>query len=161
MGKRGPVKKPNELKMLEGNPGKREISKSPKYDLSDDCREPPAYLGTYAKREWKRILPLLEKNRLMTDADYITLAAYCQSVDTWIHAEKAKKADGFTYITDKGNEVQRAAVGIANSALANILKFGREFGLSPASRANISAEGFEEAENPLLSLIKQKKQIEA
>lgn len=39
--------------------------------------------------------------------------------------------------------------------MTNMLKFGREFGLTPASRANLSAEKFEDEENPLLTLIKR------
>lgn len=159
MGKRGPRIKPTELKVLEGNPGKRELNNGPKYDLSEKYRKPPDYLGTYGKKEWKRIFPLLEKNGLITDADYTMLAAYCQSVNNWIYAEKSKKADGDFYITDKGNEVQRPCVGIANAALANILKFGREFGLSPASRADLNVDAAEKSENPLLTLMSRRKDV--
>lgn len=156
MGARGPRAKPTEIKELEGNPGKRKLNNKPVYDLSDDCQKPPPYLGTYAKKEWKRILPLLEKNGLITDADYIMLAGYCQSVDTWIVAEKAKRANGMTDVTNKGNVIQRPEVGIANSALQNILKFGREFGLSPSSRADFDVDKAENSDNPLLSLMKRK-----
>jgi len=156
MGTRGPRTKPTELKELEGNPGKRRLNNKPVYDLTDKCRRPPPYLGSYAKKEWKRVLPLLDKNGLMTDADYIALAAYCQAVDTWIVAEKAKRAHGLTDITDKGNVIQRPEVGVANSALQNILKFGREFGLTPSSRADFDVDKAENSDNPLLSLMKRK-----
>lgn len=159
MGSRGPRSKPNELKKLEGNPGKRKINNTPKYELSEKTRTPPSYLGTYGKKEWKRILPLIEKNNLMTDADYITLAGYCQSVDTWILAEQKKRSEGLISITDKGNEIQHPAVGIANTALQNILKFGREFGLSPSSRSALSVENVEKDENPLLSLMSKRSSI--
>ena len=159
MGARGARPKPSEIKKLEGNPGKREISNHPVYSLSDESKKPPPYLGSYGKKEWKRILPLLEKNRLMTDADYIMLAGYCQSGDTWINAEKMKRTYGFTDTTDKGNIVQRPEVGIANTALQNILKFGREFGLSPSSRAALSVEAAENSSNPVLSLIDMRKSL--
>lgn len=58
-------------------------------------------------------------------------------------------------VSPKGYELQAPAVGIANTAMGNILKFGREFGLTPASRSNLSAEQFEEQENPLLTLMKE------
>lgn len=156
MGQRGPKGKPTSLKLLEGNPGKREINNNePKYDLSEKSEKAPAWLGTVAKKEWKRVLPLLKKNGLVTDADYIALCAYCQSVDTWVEAEKRKRSDGLVTTTSNGTEVQHPAVNIANSALANILKFGREFGLTPASRTNLSAEKYEEEENSLLSLMRR------
>lgn len=156
MGARGPAAKPTALKVLEGNAGKRELNKNePKYDLSDDTKKPPAWLGTYGKKEWKRIFPLLEKNGLFTDADKIALAAYCQNVDTWVQAEKTKRAEGLTIETSNGTTVQHPAVGIANTAMTNLLKFGREFGLTPSSRANLSAEKFEDDDNPLLKLMKK------
>ena len=156
MGKRGPQSKPTALKLLEGNPGKREVNgNEPEYDVLSKDEKPPAYLGSYGKKEWKRILPLLNKNKLATKADFIALAAYCQSVDTWVNAEKLKRADGLTATTSNGTLVQHPAVGIANSAMDKILKFGREFGLTPASRTGLSAEKYESEDNPLLSLIKR------
>lgn len=156
MGARGPTAKPSAIKMLEGNPGKRAINKNePKYELTENGRKAPAWLGTYAKKEWGRILPLLETNGIITDADYMALCAYCQSVDTWITAEKIKRAEGVVAVTSNGTDVQHPAVNIANSALANILKFGREFGLTPSSRANLSAEKHETEENPLLTLMRR------
>lgn len=156
MGKRGPAAKPTALKLLEGNPGKRCINQSePKYNLSEKGRKPPPWLGKHAKAEWKRIFPLLEKNGLVTDADYMTLCAYCQNVDTWICAEKQKRVEGITTTTSNGCEIQHPAVGIANTAMTNMLKFGREFGLTPSSRSDLSAEKFENADNPLLSLMKR------
>ena len=156
MGARGPAGKPTALKILEGNPGKREMNRNePRYNLTENGEKPPQWLGTYGKKEWKRILPLLKRNGLVTDADYMALCAYCQNVDTWIQAEKVKRADGLVTVTSNGTEVQHPAVSIANTAMANILKFGKEFGLTPASRANLSAEKYENDENPLLSLVKR------
>lgn len=70
-----------------------------------------------------------------------------------------KRTYGFTDTTDKGNIVQRPEVGIANTALQNILKFGREFGLSPSSRAALSVEAAENSSNPVLSLIDMRKSL--
>ena len=158
MGARGPASKPTALKVLEGNPGKRELNKNePRYELSEGGQKPPPWMGTYGKKEWRRVLPLLKTNGLVTDADYMALCAYCQNVDTWIRAEKEKRADGLVTVTANGTEMQHPSVSIANTAMANILKFGREFGLTPASRVNLSAEKFEEAENPLLTLMRRAK----
>ena len=156
MGKRGPTPIPSVLNELAGNPGKRKMnSNEPKFDLTDKNATPPGYLGTQAKKEWKRIYPQLLKNGLITDADYIALSAYCQSVDTWIAAEKVKRVEGLTTTTSKGLEIQHPAVGIANTALANILKFGREFGLTPASRTGVSANKVEEEDSPFMTLMKK------
>lgn len=156
MGKRGPQPTPTALNLLKGNPGKREINNNePKFDLTENTEKPPSWLGTVAKKEWKRIFPQLKKNGIITDADYIALSAYCQNVDTWVQAEKLKRIEGLVTETSKGMEIQHPAVGIANTALANILKFGREFGLTPASRTNITANDVEYGESPFLTLMKK------
>ncbi len=156
MGMRGPRDKPTVVKLLEGNPGNRPInSNEPKYNLTDKTEKPPPWLGEYAKKEYKRIFPLLKKNGLITDADYMALCAYCQNVDTWVKAEKMKRAEGLTSVTSKGLEIQHPSVGIANTAMANMLKFAREFGLTPSSRTGLNAEKFNDSENPLMSLMKR------
>ena len=156
MGARGPAGKPTALKLLEGNPGKREVNlNEPKYPLSAESEKPPAWLGPYGKKEWRRIFPLLKTNGIMTDADYMALCGYCQNVDTWVMAEKNKRANGLTTVTSNGTEVQHPAVGISNTAVTNMLKFAKEFGLTPASRQNLTAEQFDENENPLMTLVRR------
>lgn len=158
MGARGPTGKPTALKVLEGNPGKRNINENePKYQLTESGKKAPPWMGPYGKKEWKRIVPLLETNGLLTDADYMALCGYCQSVDTWVEAEKLKRVEGLVTETSKGTEVQHPAVNIAGNALQTMLKFAREFGLTPSSRCNLNAENFEESENPLLTLMKRAK----
>lgn len=161
MGARGPRDKPAELKVLQGNPGKRQLNNAPKYEFSEESRKPPSFLGKYAKKEWKRILPLLERNRLITDADIIALSAYCQAVDTWVEAEKKKREFGFIDITDKGNVIQRPEVAIANKSMELILKFGREFGLTPSSRSALNADSYDNRDSPLLELMKRAKEARA
>ena len=79
MGKRGPAPKPTALKVLQGNPGKRPLNdKEPEYEKSDELLKPPPYLSTHAKKEWKRIAPMLLNNGLLTNVDISALGAYCQ-----------------------------------------------------------------------------------
>lgn len=107
-----------------------------------------------AKKEWQRISPLLIKNGLLTDADIMSLSAYCQAYRRWLEAEKAVRIHGLTFETDKGNVIQRPEVGIANTAMRDMLKYAKEFGLTPASRVNLNAEVIEEQEDPFMNFIK-------
>lgn len=75
-------------------------------------------------------------------------------------AEQEKRKYGFTITTDKGNVIQHPAVGIANSALQNMLKIGREFGLSPSSRTALSIDNAKKSDNPVLSLIAKREKIQ-
>lgn len=154
MGKRGPAPKPTNLKLLQGNPGKRPINKSePQFPKYVEPPKPPSHLNKYGKKEWKRILPVLMNVGLMTEADYAALAAYCQSYGTWVEAEKLIKEKGFTYISDKGNCIQRPEVGIASTAMKNIVTFAREFGMTPSSRSNIKVDATVESKDPFVEFI--------
>lgn len=154
MGKRGPAPKPTNLKLLQGNPGKRPVNKSePQFTKYDEPPKPPTHLNKYGKKEWKRILPVLMNVGLLTEADYATLAAYCQAYGTWVEAEKLIKEKGFTYISDKGNSIQRPEVGIASTAMKNIVTFAREFGMTPSSRSNIKVDDSVASKDPFAEFI--------
>ena len=81
MGARGPKPLPSNVHALRGNASKKALG-----DLVDDVQplveSPtcPAYLLPTAKKEWKRITPLLEELGLIAKIDMATLATYCASV---------------------------------------------------------------------------------
>jgi phage terminase small subunit len=66
---------PTALKLLAGNPGHRPLNQNePKPELvAPTC---PSHLSREAKREWRRIVPELEKLGLLTRIDRAALAAY-------------------------------------------------------------------------------------
>lgn len=135
----GRAKKPTNLRILQGNPGRVKINPNePKPELC--IPEPPDFLSGYALEEWHRITPILEGLGLLSDLDTMALAAYCQCYERWRKAEDGIKQDGgMTTVTDKGNVVQSPHVSIANKAMLNMHKFLVQFGMSPASRAGVTA----------------------
>lgn len=155
MGQRGPQKSPTAIEVLRGNPGKRELNKNePKFEKGDEVPPPPAFLSAYAKKEWKRLAPVLYKNGLLTKADYSALAAYCQNYHRWIEAEKEiRKWNGLTYKDEKGKSVVIPEISVANDAMQNMLRFAKEFGMTPASRTGVTAEQSVESENPFAKFL--------
>lgn len=155
MGQRGPQKNPTNLELLRGNPGKRKLNKNePKFEKEEEVPKPPSFLSTYAKKEWKRLAPIVFKLGLLTKGDYSAFAAYCQNYHRWIVAEKEiRKRKGMTTSSAMGNEVVIPEVRIANEAMQNMLKFAKEFGLTPASRTGVDAEKSEKSENPFAKFI--------
>lgn len=146
--------KPTNLKILQGNPGKRPLNMNePKFQEVDAAKMPP-YLNKFAKKEWKRIAPLLKKVKLLTEADITALAAYCQAYHRWLEAEKLLRIHGYTEETDKGNTIQRPEVTIANKAMELMLKFGKEFGLTPSSRSSLHVEQEEKTDDPFMKFVK-------
>jgi len=138
MATKGRKPKPNALKILEGNPGKRpigeELIKAPPDDF--DC---PSWLNRYAKEEWARLAPALRAQGVLTMLDVNAFAAYCEAYARWRDAEEHIEKYGATFETPSGYIQQTPYVAIANKAIKDMQSFCNEFGLTPASRARILA----------------------
>ncbi len=144
MGARGPAKKPTNLSLIQGNPGKRKLNNDVLLDTSSEVPKPLVHLDTVAKKEWKRLAPVVFKAGLLTDGDLAAFGSYCAAYSSWYMAEKNLQAklsennNSMTFETEKGYQQQIPEIGIANQARLNMVKIAREFGLTPSSRAGIS-----------------------
>ncbi len=149
-----PKPKPVELKILEGNPGKRKLPEPIK--PNKDSVTCPAHLSYSAKLEWNRIVPELKVLGLLTNIDRSALAAYCQAYGRWVEAEKVLKEKGPLHKTEKGNIITSPMLWVANKALEQMHKFMVEFGMTPSSRTRISAKS-SESDDPLDKLLSTRK----
>ena len=145
----GPKPKPTNLKILEGNPGKRSFNlNEPKpISIAPEC---PDWLLDEAKKEWKRLAPELERLGLLTILDMAAFAGYCQSYAKFKAAEEFVKKHGTTYRIPKKNKAGKVIsvymapypeVAIARHSLKQIRMFAQEFGLTPSSRGRIYLPG--------------------
>ncbi len=136
MGLRGPIPKPTALKILEGNPGKRPLNRhEPNPGGVPQC---PKHLDAQARREWRRLLPILLKMRVLTEADYIALANLCQTYSTMVKAQEQLQKAGLLYKSQSGYIQQSPLLSIVNSCVETITKLCREFGLTPSSRSRLT-----------------------
>jgi len=127
---------PVELKVLQGtNRADRANNEMP--DVKADIPDAPSFLGDDAREEWDQISTELFDLGLLSKIDRAALAAYCQSFDRWAKAERALAEENLISRTSNGNEIQNPLVGIANKAMENMRKFLVEFGMTPATRANV------------------------
>ena len=143
---RGPKPQPTHLKLVRGNPGKRELNQAepkPRRAIPD----PPDELNGDAKREWIRVVPELDRLGMLTTIDRTALSAYCQAFGRWMQAERklAQMAarepvfEGMLIKTTNGNMIQNPIVGIANKAMADVMRYCVEFGMTPSARSRIAA----------------------
>lgn len=140
--KRGRPFKPTALKVLEGNPGKRDLPAEPQYPV-DMCPKPPKFLIPEAKKEWKKLAPALSKIGLLTIADAAAFASYCQAYGRWIQAEEALTKTGLAYLhKDTGSLKRSPYVDVAKSYKNDMLQAATEFGLTPSTRAALVAGTF-------------------
>ena len=154
--------KPTAQKVLEGNPGKRELNtKEPKpIKKAPAC---PKWLDDEAKKEWKRLSKQMEQLGILTEVDMTSFAGYCQAYARWKEAEEFISKHGAIVKTSSGYWQQVPQVAIAHKYLTIMKSFCQEFGLTPASRSRISAENGSDAEDDmmenLLSLGGDKKNV--
>ncbi len=141
MGRRGPAPKPNALRALQGNAGKRSLPRNePKPPpVAPKC---PAWLDKAAKKEWRRVTPLLLDLGLLTEVDALALASYCQAYSMLVRATKVlnkpvEEGGGLTFTTENGYQVQRPEVSIAQKSMQLIKAFCAEFGFTPSARGRM------------------------
>lgn len=137
--------------MITGNPGRYPLNENePKPKL--EIPSPPAELTEDARLEWERVAPQLLAVGCVSKIDRAALAAYCQAYGRWVQAERAlaemAKKDpltgGLLIKTTNGNAIQNPLVGTANKALAAIVRYAAEFGMTPSARSRIQTQAAEE-----------------
>jgi len=146
---RGRKPKPTNLKILQGNPGKRRFNPDePK--LIPEVPSCPDWLDDKAQQEWHRLVPVLQKAGLLTIIDGMALAAFCALLSRWAQAEDAIRREGMMLTTPNGCVQKNPAVTIARECLQLIRTFCTEFGLTPSSRAKVSVAEVPEADGKKL-----------
>jgi P27 family predicted phage terminase small subunit len=144
MGLRGPAPKPSGIRLLEGNPAKRALPADEPKPLA--CApDMPRYLDSQARREWKRLVPILLAMRVLTEADGAALGNLCLALSILVRAhkdmQKATQAGGSGLLmkVPSGYIQQSPLIGIINGQVEIINRISREFGLTPSSRMRLSA----------------------
>ena len=146
----GRKRKPHAQKVLEDSRWKDTDSEP---DINPAIPTCPPHLSTEARREWKRIAPLLKNAGLLTLIDRAALAAYCQLWSRWSSAENNILTNGVIIPAPSGYPIVNPALSIANSSMKLMVKFLGEFGMSPSSRTRVSIAGEQEAGNSFDDLL--------
>jgi P27 family predicted phage terminase small subunit len=151
-GRSGRKPRPTHLKVLEGNPGKRPLRKNePKPPPTvPHC---PRHLSDEAKKEWRRVTPLLDTLGLLTQIDRAALAMYCEAWGRWVEAEDCLKRYGVMVKSPSGFPMQSPYLAVANKAIEQMRGLLSEFGMSPASRTRISVEPLSEEDAAMMALL--------
>jgi len=152
MGLRGPPPKPTELKLLQGNAGHRPINGG---EPKPDKKAPPCPLyireDPAAKKEWRRLVPILLRMKVLTEADSTVLASLClthshllRSLDAMrkfnLLDEKTGIA-GMVLKTKTGYLAMNQIYANVTNAIDQELKLCRELGLTPSARTRIQMSG--------------------
>ena len=129
-------KKPTALKLLEGNPGKRnlpvnEIKPKP---VASKC---PGWFSDDAKEIWNEYAPILERLGLFTEADGLDFQNLCiAAADVRIHT-KTLMSGVYTFETPQGYKAPMPEVGMRNKAISIVTSLSAKFGMSPSDRVGL------------------------
>jgi P27 family predicted phage terminase small subunit len=135
-------RKPTALKVLHGTNRKdRANPKEPRPVSLPAGSTPPDWLSDRGKEAWGDILPILRDLGVMTVADPVALGMLCDALVEYQEARAVVREHGATYWTRGKSEMLRARpeVQIASDAWRRAKLMLSEFGLTPASRARVSA----------------------
>ena len=102
MGRRGPAPIPTAIRIMEGNPGKRPLTgrePQPAAGVEPRC---PDHLDKDARKEWRRLVPILLRMRVLTEADGYALANLCQAYSTMAKAQRKLNETGLLLKTPSG-----------------------------------------------------------
>jgi len=103
----------------------------------------PEYFSAYAAAEWKRIMPRLIKDRVLTKADLAGVEHYCMMIGVVREIETNRSLNA--------GEIDPKMFGVQNRAAQTARQLAAEYGLSPVSRARIGSNADDGADddNPL------------
>lgn len=131
MGARGPQPKPQALKELEGNPGKKALNRSAPQALGEVVC--PDTVKGYGRTVWRRIVDSMPEE-IYGAADIELLAAYCLAVERFHEANA--EIDRNRYGGEDGRPSKWFQVMAQQATL--IAQLGGRLGLDPASRSSIN-----------------------
>jgi P27 family predicted phage terminase small subunit len=136
---RGRKPKPSHLRLVQGIAGHRPINKDEPV-IAVALPSPPRHLSPAARKEWKRLGPLLCNAGLLSNLDRSALACYCQAVAHLAAAEDELALHGMTVTSETGVQKPSPYWYIAAKCTQQIVILGAEFGLSPSSRSRVHAD---------------------
>jgi P27 family predicted phage terminase small subunit len=105
----------------------------------------PAHLSADARKEWKRVLPMLLLRDSLTDGDATALSLYAETFARWCLAKKEIGERGITIevtVLDRHgapitSRKVNPALRIAENCERSLRSFLRELGLTPATRERV------------------------
>ena len=103
-----------------------------------DC---PKWLEPEAKKEWRRLAKKMELMGVLTEVDMAAFAGYCQAYARWKEAEEFITQHGTIVRTPSGYWQTVPQVSIAQTYLKIMNRLAEQFGLTPAARSRIVADG--------------------
>lgn len=139
MGRRGPPKKPDEIKAAQGNPGQHALNhEAPDYEI-DTKLECPKELGAAGAAEWRRVAPMLIDYGVLRKSDLVAFTTYCKILDDVQYYETVRESFKKSKIEDDVRLVFQSA-NMLVKLRTQLRHYAQDLGLTPASRGTVKAK---------------------
>jgi len=139
----GPRSTPTALKVLRGVTRKDRLNPNePKLPPAPDAFDtPPVELDGDADAiaEWTRIVPMLRRVGLVSEAERSALIALCQQWSRYLDAQREIRDHGAINAGGEHGPVVNPSVTVADKSLTHCLKLWAELGLTPSGRSKMVA----------------------
>ncbi|MDX0889759.1 phage terminase small subunit P27 family [Sinorhizobium medicae] len=113
-------------------------------DRAPLTKAPPApkWMTDEARAEWKRIMPRLIEDRIITKADLTGVENYCVAVGRVREIEALFRTSG----------LDKVLFGMQNRAMQTARQLAAEYGLSPVSRTRVGSASTDDDDddNPMM-----------
>lgn len=133
---------PTKLKILRGTLRSNRINTREPIPppASEAIDTPPDELDgdEVARAEWARVVPMLRRIGLISDAERSALIAMCQQWARYVTAHNTIRKRGMVIEGDKGPMIS-PYIAIADKALTHCQKLWIELGLTPSGRSRLHA----------------------
>lgn len=137
MGERGPRPRPVPLKVLQGERPDRMPRTPADAPVSAEPPLPPDYLSPRAVDVWNRLAPSLHRTSLLTEWDIEFFAVGCEAYSKWRRATELVNSTDVLIRGYRGSLVRNPASQVARENADIVLRWAREFGLTPSARSGI------------------------
>ena len=127
-------RKPTVVRLLQGGRNKQRLN--PDEPKPAGKAIAPTWLSPEALLHWNRLAPILERMRVLTEADVDALMLYCRECQVYSDAEKMIRRDGITMETEQGLK-KHPAVTVLHEAATHMRNLMASFGMTPSSRASV------------------------
>ena len=137
--------KPTQLKLVTGNPGKRQINRREPSPAPIETLDPPAWLPQAAKEVWEEIAPPMAATKILTEVDVQMLAMGCVAIAQHRYAVKRTGDDLVKVKHEVDDEGELFSVGehinpwmlVQSMTFKQAMAVFQQFGMSPVARARV------------------------
>jgi len=126
-----------EVKIAEGNPGKRPLPEPVTPSPLREAPEPPDHLNEDGQRFWNEAIPSLHSLGLLDKVDGPALEMAAVAYQRFHEARRVINRQGVTARGSVNQIVEHPLLATERKAQATFLRFAEQYGLTSAARARL------------------------